>query len=55
MPNRCRPLFANPPVDLQAERKRRKAGAAQSHARVAERLLAAQLRREAVKHGQAQG
>ncbi|CCA70774.1 related to RAD2-structure-specific nuclease of the nucleotide excision repairosome [Serendipita indica DSM 11827] len=32
------------------ERKRRKAGAAISHAKVAERLLAAQLRREAIGH-----
>ncbi|CAG8700328.1 9387_t:CDS:2 [Acaulospora colombiana] len=32
------------------ERKRRKAGASLSHAKVAERLLAAQLRREAVNH-----
>ena len=48
-------LFTTPPPDLQAERKRRKAGAAQSHARVAERLLAAQLRREALNHTQAQG
>ncbi|PVF95312.1 PIN domain-like protein [Serendipita vermifera] len=32
------------------ERKRRKAGASLSHAKVAERLLAAQLRREAVSH-----
>ncbi|KAG8820145.1 DNA repair protein rad2 [Serendipita sp. 401] len=32
------------------ERKRRKAGAAQSHAKVAERLLAAQLRKEALSH-----
>ena len=34
----------------QVERKRRKAGAALSHAKVAERLLAAQLRREAISH-----
>ncbi|CAE6427572.1 unnamed protein product [Rhizoctonia solani] len=33
-----------------AERKRRKSGAAASHAKVAERLLAAQLRREALRH-----
>jgi len=32
------------------ERKRRKAGAALSHVKVAERLLAAQLRREAISH-----
>ncbi|KIM33466.1 hypothetical protein M408DRAFT_326175 [Serendipita vermifera MAFF 305830] len=32
------------------ERKRRKAGAALSHAKVAERLLAAQMRREALSH-----
>lgn len=48
-------LFTPPPPDLQAERKRRKAGAAQSHARVAERLLAARLRREALNHAQPQG
>ena len=48
-------LFTPPPADLQTERKRRKAGAAQSHARVAERLLAAHLRREALNHAQAQG
>jgi hypothetical protein len=35
---------------LQIERKRRKAGAALNHAKVAERLLAAQLRREALSH-----
>jgi len=34
----------------QIERKRRKAGAALSHAKVAERLLAAQMRREALSH-----
>ncbi|KAI9512070.1 hypothetical protein F5148DRAFT_125581 [Russula earlei] len=37
-----------------AERKRKKSGAALSHAKVAERLLAAQLRREALNHAQAQ-
>ncbi|KAI0264472.1 hypothetical protein BC834DRAFT_883267 [Gloeopeniophorella convolvens] len=37
-----------------AERKRKKSGAALSHAKVAERLLAAQLRREAVGQAQAQ-
>ncbi|KAG8882368.1 DNA repair protein rad2 [Tulasnella sp. 332] len=38
------------------ERRKKKSGAADSHARVAERLLAAQLRREALKHAaQTQG
>ncbi|KAH9959585.1 hypothetical protein BC827DRAFT_1212397 [Russula dissimulans] len=37
-----------------AERKRKKSGAALSHAKVAERLLAAQMRREALNHTQAQ-
>ena len=40
-------------TDLQAERKRKKAGAAANHARVAEKLFAAQMRREAVKAAQA--
>ena len=31
-------------------RKKKKSGAADSHARIAERLLAAQLRREALNH-----
>ncbi|KZT29752.1 PIN domain-like protein [Neolentinus lepideus HHB14362 ss-1] len=35
-----------------SERKRKKAGAAESHARVAEKLLAAQLRRKAVEQAQ---
>ncbi|CAE6413835.1 unnamed protein product [Rhizoctonia solani] len=38
-----------------AERKRRKSGAAASHAKVAEKLLAAQLRREALRHTEEQG
>ncbi|ORY21108.1 hypothetical protein BCR39DRAFT_554229 [Naematelia encephala] len=37
-----------------AERKRRKAGAAANHAKMAEKLFAAQMRREAVKVAQAQ-
>lgn len=37
-----------------AERKRKKSGAALSHAKVVERLLAAQMRREALTHAQAQ-
>lgn len=37
-----------------AERKRKKSGAALSHAKVVERLLAAQMRREALNHAQAQ-
>jgi len=32
------------------ERKKKKSGAAMSHEKIAERLLAAQLRREALKH-----
>lgn len=36
----------------QNERRRKKEGAATTHAKVAERLLAAQLRREAVDHAQ---
>jgi DNA excision repair protein ERCC-5 len=36
-----------------AERRRKKAGAAANHAKVAERLFAAQMRREAVKQAQA--
>uniref|UniRef100_A0A0W0EXQ8 XPG N-terminal domain-containing protein n=1 Tax=Moniliophthora roreri TaxID=221103 RepID=A0A0W0EXQ8_MONRR len=32
------------------ERRRKKSGAAASHAKIAERLLAAQMRREAIKH-----
>ncbi|KAG8733360.1 DNA repair protein rad2 [Ceratobasidium sp. 423] len=35
-----------------AERKKRKSGAAASHAKVAEKLLAAQLRREALRHAE---
>lgn len=35
-----------------AERKRKKAGAAANHARMAEKLFAAQMRREAVKAAQ---
>ena len=34
----------------QNERKKKKAGAAASHARIAEKLLAAQMRREALNH-----
>ncbi|KAF8262103.1 hypothetical protein EI94DRAFT_1886778 [Lactarius quietus] len=37
-----------------AERKRKKSGAAVSHAKVAERLLAARMRQEALSHAQAQ-
>ena len=37
---------------LKTERKKKKSGAADSHARLAEKLLAAQMRREAVKHAQ---
>ncbi|KAG8738187.1 DNA repair protein rad2 [Ceratobasidium sp. 414] len=37
-----------------AERKKRKSGAAASHAKVAEKLLAAQLRREALRHTEEQ-
>ncbi|KAF8501684.1 hypothetical protein F5888DRAFT_1875010 [Russula emetica] len=37
-----------------AERKRKKSGAALSHAKVVERLLAAQMRREALNHAQTQ-
>jgi len=36
----------------QTERKRKKAGAAENHARVAEKLLAAHLRREALNQVQ---
>lgn len=36
------------------ERKKKKAGAAASHAKLAEKLLAAQMRREALNHGQPQ-
>lgn len=35
---------------IQSERKKKKRGAALSHAKVAERLLAAQMRREALNH-----
>ncbi|CAE6496329.1 unnamed protein product [Rhizoctonia solani] len=38
-----------------SERKKRKSGAAASHAKVAEKLLAAQLRREALRHAEGQG
>ncbi|KAB5594857.1 DNA repair protein UVH3 [Ceratobasidium theobromae] len=38
-----------------AERKRRKSGAVVSHAKVAEKLLAAQLRRAALHHAEGQG
>jgi DNA excision repair protein ERCC-5 len=38
----------------KAERKRKKSGAAISHAKVAERLLAAHMRREALNYAQAQ-
>ena len=37
---------------LQSERKKKKSGAADSHARIAEKILAAQLRREAVNQAQ---
>ena len=37
----------------QAERKNKKSGAAASHAKVAERLLAAHMRREALNHATA--
>lgn len=36
----------------QTERKRKKAGAADSHTKVAEKLLAAHMRREAITHVQ---
>jgi hypothetical protein len=36
---------------LQRERKEKKSGAAASHAKLAEKLLAAQMRREALSHG----
>ena len=36
----------------QSERKNKKSGAAASHAKVAERLLAAHMRREALNHAQ---
>ncbi len=39
-------------MSLQNERKKKKSGAAESHAKLAERLLAAQLRKEAVNHAQ---
>ena len=45
--------YLQPYVQQQAERKRKKAGAADSHAKLAERLLAAQMRREALNHVQA--
>ncbi|EJD06452.1 PIN domain-like protein, partial [Fomitiporia mediterranea MF3/22] len=35
-----------------AERKKKKSGAAESHARIAEKLLAAQMRKEALSHAQ---
>lgn len=35
-----------------SERKKKKSGAVLSHARIAERLLAAQLRKEALSHAQ---
>jgi DNA excision repair protein ERCC-5 len=38
---------------VQAERKRKKQGAAINHAKAAEKLFAAQMRREAVKAAQA--
>ena len=38
---------------VQAERKKKKSGAAASHAKIAERLFAAQMRREALVHAQA--
>ncbi|KAA1467640.1 PIN domain-like protein [Dentipellis sp. KUC8613] len=37
-----------------SDRKKKKSGAAANHAKVAERLLAAQMRREALNHAQAQ-
>ena len=40
-------------ADPQAERKRKKQGAAVNHAKTAEKLFAAQMRREAVKAAQA--
>jgi len=39
-------------TSLQSERKNKKSGAAESHAKIAEKLLAAQMRREAVNHAQ---
>ena len=37
---------------IKAERKKKKSGAAETHAQVAEKLLAAQLRKEALNHAQ---
>lgn len=34
----------------KSERKKKKSGASESHAKIAEKLLAAQMRREALKH-----
>jgi DNA excision repair protein ERCC-5 len=39
---------------LQRERKEKKSGAAVSHAKLAEKLLAAQMRREALSHTDSQ-
>jgi len=39
---------------LQRERKEKKTGAAVSHAKLAEKLLAAQMRREALIHADSQ-
>ena len=43
------------PTRAKAERKKKKSGAAASHAKVAERLLAAQMRREALEHASGKG
>lgn len=43
---------SGPQLTSQAERKRRKVGAAFNHAKMAEKLLAAQMRREAVRVAQ---
>ena len=42
-------------MSLQSERKKKKSGASESHAKIAEKLLAAQMRREALNHAQRYG
>lgn len=46
------PRAISPPRFLQTERKRRKAGAVTSHAKIAEKLLAARMRKDALERAQ---
>ncbi|KAF8417476.1 XPG N-terminal domain-containing protein [Boletus edulis BED1] len=48
-----RRVFSDDDVLIRSSARRRRSGAAASHAKIAERLLAAQMRREALVHAQA--